>query len=41
MAGDWGDLCDADKKENDFSVTHGFRILSAYNHPEGKIWIIT
>ena len=28
--GDWGELDDEDKAENEFSVEHGFRILSAY-----------
>lgn len=40
--GDWGDLDDEDKKENDFSVLNNFRILSAYKLNTGvKIWIIT
>jgi hypothetical protein len=40
--GDWGDVCDEDKKENNFAVTHGFRILSSYHLVDGrKIWIIT
>ena len=29
IAGDWGDLGDEDRKENEFSVANGFRILSA------------
>jgi len=30
-----------DKQENEFSVQHGFRILSAYTTSAGeKIWII-
>ena len=28
-SGDWGDVCAADQRENDYSVEHGFRILSA------------
>jgi hypothetical protein len=40
--GDWGDLGDEDKQENEFSVRNGFRILSAYTTNAGeKIWIIT
>lgn len=27
---DWGDLDENDKRENDYSVEHGLRILSAY-----------
>ena len=41
-AGDWGDLCDDDKHENDLSVQQGFRILSAYTDRScTKFWIIT
>ena len=28
--GDWGDLCDEDRAENDFAVTRRLRILSCY-----------
>ena len=42
IAGDWGDLDDEDRKENEFSVANGFRILSAYRLRDGiKIWVIT
>ena len=27
---EWGDLSDEDRKENDYSLEHGFRLLSAY-----------
>ena len=40
--GDWGEVPEEDKQENEFSVQHGFRILSAYTTSAGeKIWIIT
>jgi len=40
--GDWGEVCDEDWKENDFSVENGFRLLSAYKSAAGvKFWIIT
>lgn len=39
--GDWGDLCEDDKQENELSLKEGFRIFSAYQYKEGKIWIIT
>ena len=40
--GDWGDLEDEDKKENELSVKEGFRILSAYHLDTGaKVWVIT
>jgi len=40
--GDWGDLDEEDRRENETSVIHGFRILSAYRLTTGvKIWVIT
>ena len=41
-SGDWGDLCEEDKLENEFSLDKRLRLFSAYNG-EGlpKIWIIT
>jgi hypothetical protein len=43
VTGDWGDLSEDDKRENDLSVKEGFRILSAYLLPRTgvKLWIIT
>jgi hypothetical protein len=42
VTGDWGDLCDEDRKENELSVEQGFRILSAYKLETGvKVWVIT
>jgi hypothetical protein len=42
VLGDWGDLSQDDKRENELSVREGFRILSAYTLRTGvKIWIIT
>jgi hypothetical protein len=41
-SGDWGELCQEDKQENELSLRHGLRILSAYRLSDGaKIWIIT
>ena len=40
--GDWGDMPEEDKQENEFSIQHGFRIFSAYTTSAGdKIWVIT
>jgi hypothetical protein len=41
IQGDWGDICESDRKENEFSVVHGYRIFSAYNTSGGKLWLIT
>lgn len=40
--GDWGDLCEDDKRANDEAVLDGERILSAYKTNLGvAFWIIT
>ena len=40
--GDWGELDDSDKLENDRAVKFGDRILSAYHlKDETKLWVIT
>src|SRR5579872_5323300 len=42
VAGDWGELDEEDRRENELSGKEGFRILSAYTLSDGtKIWIIT
>ena len=42
MIGDWGDVPDEDKEENNLSVYKGFRILSSYRLQTGvKVWVIT
>jgi hypothetical protein len=41
-AGDWGDVCDEDRRENESSLSQGFRLLSVYHdRNEVKFWIIT
>jgi hypothetical protein len=40
--GDWGELEPTDVAENEYSVVHGFRLLSSYQTDAGeKLWIIT
>jgi hypothetical protein len=41
LRGDWGDVCPHDKQLNDWAVRDNSRILSSYNTPVGKLWIIT
>jgi hypothetical protein len=42
VTGDWGELSEEDKEENEFSVNRQLRILSAYNLPTSrKIWVIS
>jgi hypothetical protein len=41
-SGDWGEVPPEDIKENEFSLKHGFRLLSAYHTGAGdKVWVIT
>jgi len=42
QAGDWGDVDEEDRRENDLSLKEGFRLLSVYHSKNGtKFWIIT
>ena len=43
VRGDWGSgLCEEDRRENEFSLERGFRLLSSYGTNVGnKIWIIS
>ena len=42
QAGDWSEMSEEDKKENEFSVDKDLRIFSAYHTSKGeKIWVIT
>ena len=41
VTGDWGDLGEEDKQENELSIHKGFRILSAYGKGDRKLWVIT
>ena len=41
-AGDWGDVDEHDRAENELSLREGFRLLSVYKTEGGeKFWIIT
>lgn len=41
--GDWGDLCDEDRRNNDEALHVGGRILSAYLVADTleKVWVVT
>jgi hypothetical protein len=42
QTGDWGELNDADKRENELSLKQGYRILSAYRTASDvRLWVIT
>jgi hypothetical protein len=40
-AGDWGEVCEDDRQENELSLKEGFRLLSVYRSGQTKFWIIT
>lgn len=41
-AGDWGDVDEHDRKENEFALTRYLRLFSVYRDRDGtKFWIIT
>ena len=42
VSGDWGEIPPEDVKENEVSLKHGFRLLSAYRTNAGdRLWVIT
>ena len=43
VRGDWGELCEEDRNENQLSLERGFRLLSSYrtNAGDTKLWVIT
>lgn len=42
LSGDWGDVDEFDRRENELSAERGWRILSCYRLSTGiRIWLIT
>src|SRR4051794_13306634 len=42
LQGDWGDVCDHDRGENETALIQGFRLFSVYHAGNGtKFYIIT
>ncbi len=42
LRGDWDDLDNHDRRENEYSLQQGLRLVSAYALNDGtKIWVIT
>ena len=42
LTGDWGDMDEHDREENEFSLTRALRLFSVYHSAKGvKFWIIT
>ncbi len=40
-AGDWGDLCAYDRRENGLALRQGMRVLSSYPVGSKRVWVIT
>ncbi len=44
VSGNWGELCEQDREDNEAALLAGRRLLSAYTLPDTactKVWIIT
>lgn len=42
MRGDWGELAESDRQQNELSVDAGLRLLSSYVLPNGQtVWVVT
>jgi hypothetical protein len=42
VTGDWGEIPEEDRKENQFGLKQGFRLLSSYRTTAGdRVWVIT
>ena len=41
QAGDWGAVCTEDADANELALDAGARVLSVYDTPGGRLWIIT
>jgi hypothetical protein len=42
VTGDWGDIPEEDRKENQFSLEKGFRLMSSYKTTaQDVVWVIT
>lgn len=40
-AGDWGDVCEQDRRANEEALKSGLRLMSVYKIGDGAVWIIT
>jgi hypothetical protein len=41
QSGDWGELDEQDRRENDYAVQRWLRIFSAYGQPPDRLSVIT
>ena len=40
-AGDWGELCAFDRRQNEIALRYGYRVLSSYPVGRECVWVIT
>jgi hypothetical protein len=40
-AGDWGELCAFDRRQNEIALRDGYRVLSSYPVGRECVWVIT
>jgi hypothetical protein len=40
-AGDWGELCAFDRRQNEIALREGYRVLSSYSVGRQRVWILT
>lgn len=41
LRGDWGDLSESDRQQNELALIAGGRLLSSYPLAEARLWIVT
>ena len=43
VRGDWGELCERDRQDNELSLERGLRLLSSYRiaSDDTRLWVIT
>jgi hypothetical protein len=42
FSGDWGEVCDEDRRANELALSFGQRLLSSYRDRRGnRFWIVT
>ncbi len=39
--GDWGELCEFDRRQNQIALREGLRVFSSYETIAGRCWVIT
>ncbi len=40
-AGDWGELCEFDRRQNQIALREGLRVFGSYETTAGRCWVLT